>query len=397
MKIAIIAEKYGQHSDGIATSINRLVNTLAQNRIKISLITYDYKNENYFSSNPSIPEYSEQKVNDYLTIFKIGPLSDKANIMQPGFMASQKRNFFSLMIQILAREKPELIHGFHILKSGFFAAMAGKKLGIPSIVSARGNDISRDIFDFSKFGAIKWTLDTADFITFVNDVTMNDCMPLLGSKRNYRIVLNGCDIQKSSFSKDKILFLKKSLGIAENAFVIGFCGAVREKKGIPYLIEAFKKAAVDFPDSHLLIVGRIAKDYQKDAQLKAVNQKGVKGKITLTGTIPSEKVNNYYALMNVHCVPSINDGLSNSLLEGLCLGVPTIASDIFSSIVTDKEHALLFKNRNANELFQKIVLLRKNSGLRRRLSENSITLIKEKFPPQREAEENIQIYKELLE
>jgi glycosyltransferase involved in cell wall biosynthesis len=95
-------------------------------------------------------------------------------------------------------------------------------------------------------------------------------------------------------------------------------------------------------------------------------------------------------------MPSTNDGLSNSLLEGLKAGIPTIASSIFKGILEDNKHALLFEAGNSKELYDKIMILIGNSELRDLLSKNAQQLIKEKFSTDRETREYIEIYKDLL-
>jgi L-malate glycosyltransferase len=395
MKVAIIAEQFEYKMGGIARSVQRIANSLTKENVGVVVITFDYKDPEYFSSNLFKPEYNETNLKDNLKLIKIGPISKKVDILQPGFMASQKRNFFSILTKILEKERPDIIHSFYILKSGFMGVLAGKRLGIPCVVSVRGNDISRDIFDFSKFGAIKYTLDNANFITFVNDISYNDGKFLLKND-NYKIILNSCDITQKEVSLDEKNNLKDELQIPKEKFIVGYCGAVREKKGVQYLIEAFKILSKRSNDFHLLIVGDFAKENEIDSYKKIIKENDFDKKITITGKVTPEKIVNYYNLMDVCCIPSINDGLSNSLLEALSLGIPTIVSEIFSGIVEDKKNSIVFESMNSRDLADKIRLLKDDPELRERISKEAIKFSKIKFDPAREAKEYREVYFNLL-
>jgi len=396
MKIALVSEQYPPDMGGVARSIERIAKNLNKAGLDIVVITYDYKKDDFFEENLSATYINEEKNAKGFVIYRIGPISKNFKVLEPGLMASQRRNFYHAMLSVLDKEKPDLIHGFCTTKSGFFAVMAGKKLGIPSIVSVRGNDISRDVFDFSKFGAIKWTINNASFITFVNDISQEDGSYFIDKDKRYKIVLNSCDFEHKELpEKDKVA-LKEKLGIKRDAFVIGFSGAIREKKGVQHLLEAFNRVAKEKTSAHLLIIGDFVKDLGNKPYQDYIEKNNLKHKVTLTGMVPFTEVDKYYNLIDIICMPSTNDGLSNSLLEGLKAGIPTIASNIFRGILEDNKHALLFEVGNSKELYDKIMILIGNSILRDLLSNNAKQLIKEKFSADRETQEYIEIYKELL-
>jgi glycosyltransferase involved in cell wall biosynthesis len=396
MKIAIVAEQYPPDMGGVARSVERIAKNLNKEGLDIVVITYDYQKEDFFEENLSATYVNEERNAKGLVIYRIGPISKKFMVLEPGLMASQRRNFYHALLKVLDKEKPDLIQGFCTTKSGFFAVMAGKKIGIPSIVCVRGNDISRDVFDFSKFGAIKWTIDNSSFITFVNDISQEDGSYFIDKGKRHKIVLNSCDFEHKELPEEDKIALKDKLGIKRDAFIIGFSGAIREKKGVQHLLEAFNRVAKENPIAHLLIVGDFVKDKENKPYQDYIKKNNLGERVTLTGMVPFTEVDKYYNLIDIICMPSTNDGLSNSLLEGLKAGIPTIASSIFKGILEDNKHALLFEAGNSKELYDKIMILIGNSELRDLLSKNAQQLIKEKFSTDRETREYIEIYKDLL-
>ena len=99
-------------------------------------------------------------------------------------------------------------------------------------------------------------------------------------------------------------------------------GNVRTQKGHPLMLRAFSKALKQFPDWELSIYGRMSRNSRFPA---LVAELGLEDKVHLHGFCPDvfERVRN----ASFYVMASKYEGLPNSLIEALCLGLPCITTD----------------------------------------------------------------------
>jgi glycosyltransferase involved in cell wall biosynthesis len=123
-------------------------------------------------------------------------------------------------------------------------------------------------------------------------------------------------------------------------------------KGVHYLIEAFKSL---ISRMKLVIVGdgTFTDDYVKS--LKEAT--GEDENIIFTGPQHGKTLEalfrNAYVLVN----PSEAEGLSTTILEAMAYGVPVLASDISENMELVKDYGWYFKNKDVNDLRNKIEYL----------------------------------------
>jgi hypothetical protein len=56
-------------------------------------------------------------------------------------------DWFERIAEEHQREPFDVLHAYFLIQAGFVAAFAGNYLALPSVVSARGNDLEHAIFD----------------------------------------------------------------------------------------------------------------------------------------------------------------------------------------------------------------------------------------------------------
>jgi L-malate glycosyltransferase len=104
--------------------------------------------------------------------------------------------------------------------------------------------------------------------------------------------------------------------------VIGIVGRFGAFKRHDYLIEAFSKLAAKYSGVHLLIVGGGGPAEARSKALAAASQ--ATDRIHFTGFQP-DPVKAYQAL-DLLVVPSVNEGLSNAVLEAMACGIPALVN-----------------------------------------------------------------------
>ncbi len=220
----------------------------------------------------------------------------------------------------------DAVWGHYLYPAGFMAVMLAESLGIGSIVSARGNDVDRLMFPPGDFARLQWTLERAGIVTAVSRDLAAKIGVLVGKTRPVRVLHNTVDPQTFEPGAAEPE-LRESLGLYPRETVLTFCGELRHKKGLPFLLSALDHVRATRP-ACLVVIGEVR---AREQQLLAdyVGDRGpAPRRILVTGQLASPgDVARYLRLSDVLLQPSVWDGLPNALLEGMACGRLVLASD----------------------------------------------------------------------
>lgn len=141
--------------------------------------------------------------------------------------------------------------------------------------------------------------------------------------------------------------------------VILYVGKLSEKKGVTFLLSAFKSVLDEWPEATLVIVG--TGDLEVSLKSEA-QQLGIADRIWFAGWQGKASVKKYFAACDAVAVPSIIDsrgeteGLPVVLLEALASGKPVVATRVAGAIdvIVDGENGFLAEPQNPNDLGEKI-------------------------------------------
>ena len=136
---------------------------------------------------------------------------------------------------------------------------------------------------------------------------------------------NGVDC--SRFSKIVDTNLVESLGLTPQTKVVGTVGRLQGEKDQKTLIEAFKllaqNPAMQGQDIRLLLVG----DGPEDRRLKAlVESLNLQENVVFLGA--RNDIPQIMDLFNLFVLPSLGEGISNTILEAMASGLPVIATRV---------------------------------------------------------------------
>ncbi len=110
-----------------------------------------------------------------------------------------------------------------------------------------------------------------------------------------------------------------------------FTGRLHPQKNLDLLIDAWPEVAVRTPANLVLVGGGT----QREALTNRARDRGVADRVHFTGAVPDPA--EHLRGAEVFALPSVAEGMSNSLLEAMATGLCTLASDIGGNrdLITD--------------------------------------------------------------
>lgn len=241
------------------------------------------------------------------------------------------------LMQLIRREKYDAVFG-HTPKGAMVAMIAAKLAGVKTRVYYRHGLI----YTTAK-GLKRSILKTVERLTAACATHIVNVSPSLSklavkdhlnSDRKQTVIglgtCGGIDtiniFNPTKVSQEKVSVLRHTLGIPDNAYVVGFCGRLCHDKGIIELIEGFRLFQKAQPDivARLLLVGPydardILPSHVKD-EIEASHS------IIAPGSVSHHFLPDYYSLMDVFVFPSYREGFGMTVLEASAMRIPVLVS-----------------------------------------------------------------------
>ncbi len=335
MKILFIAERYPPDIGGVAASAGRISQSLAQLNHEVEVFT--------FARDLPLGAVDSQRRTPTLSIHRLGMAKSL------DFTFQQALTF----LEWLHRERRfDAIWGHYITTAGFLATWFGAQNSIPSILSVRGNDFDRELFPPGDFARLRWCLERASQVVCVS----RDLAKKVGAfaQREALVLPNSVDAELfSPGPRPKSLLERYEIG--EGEIVLGFSGELRAKKGLPFLLNAFREILARQP-ARLLLIGEVRPQDRGEFERLTADAE-LRAKVIVTGHLPDQHdVVAHLRLADIMLFPSLWEGMPNSLLESLACGIPVIASDAgaIPEVVTDGVEGFVLPRTHLHLLSQRI-------------------------------------------
>jgi sugar transferase (PEP-CTERM/EpsH1 system associated) len=186
------------------------------------------------------------------------------------------------------------------------------------------------------------------------------------SPERIRVIYNGVDTERFSPRPDARVSWRRRFCVPEDRFVVGTVGRMVPIKDHPTLLRATAILLSRGINAHVLLVGS-GPELQHNQQLVEASPE-LRGHVTFVGD--SDEVPELLNAMDAFTLPSIAEGMSNTLLEAMAVGLPVVATSVGGNneVVEEGRSGWLFRPRNAEMLASRLALLASQEGLRRQYS-----------------------------
>jgi glycosyltransferase involved in cell wall biosynthesis len=147
---------------------------------------------------------------------------------------------------------------------------------------------------------------------------------------------------------------------ADGAFRVLFVGALSAQKGLPYLLEGFRRAGLPRERSELVLVG----EPWPEARAFLPRYQGLYRRVPF---VSHDELARIYRSGSVLVLPSIQDGFGLVVQEAAACGLPAIVSENVGAPVQDGEHGFVVPIRDPDAIAAKLVYLSRHEEVRRRM------------------------------
>ena len=297
---------------------------------------------------------------------------------------------FPILLNLLKREKIDIIHTFFGLPCGALSFFVKKFFQIPYIIRMGGSDVPG--FNPYRFKTSFKVLKPLLLKIWQNAailVAVSDGLRRLALKAdpnaNIIVIPNGVDIEEF-----KPLLIPKS---KENHIL--FVGRLDSyRKGVQFLLQSLKKLNEENLPCELTIIGDGPYRPRLEKMARNLNLKNVE----FLGYIPNKRLPIYYNQADVFVLPSYAEGMSNVILEAMACGLPIIATNVGGNpeLVENGKTGLLIPPENVDALYNSLTKLLLNKKIRKAMGKSGRKNVKDHFTWDKIAEEYLRLYESIL-
>jgi len=225
---------------------------------------------------------------------------------------------FYVLARMRSEFTPDLIHA-HFYKAGVVAALLGKWLAVPVVVSEHYSGFSREVIRGVQQRIARFSLENATVVCPVSDA-LKEAIAGHGIRATFRVVPNSVDPKVFSVGVDS-----GRMGGRRGKKRVLFVGSMEGKKGLPYLVEALALVAAKRTDFEAEMIG----EGPEIARYKAsVQRLGLRDAVRFSGVATRAEVAAAMRKCDFLVLPSEFETFGIVLIEAMACGKPVIATDV---------------------------------------------------------------------
>ena len=293
-----------------------------------------------------------------------------------------------LLIKIIRREKPDIVHT-HTPKAGLLGMLAAYYCSVKvRIHTVAGLPLMVEKgFKLQLLKRIeKMTYAAANHVWPNSNSLKNYIVEhKLAKPSNLEVILSGSTnginlgrFKKSLSDNDILEKMKESILYSEENIYLLFVGRMVADKGIKELVHAFSILQKDQEKLRLVLIGPLEKDLDP-LPLHTIEE--IKANAAITHINWTDHAEYYMTLANYFVFPSHREGFPNVLLQAGAMQLPIICSSIPGNIdiVSNNETGITFEMHNEQDLIDAILRAIKDPCKSKQMAEKLANIISTRY------------------
>ncbi len=296
-----------------------------------------------------------------------------------------------LMRRYIRRHNVILVQSF-LFHSDILVRILHRRTSLPATVaSVRSGEITKPEW---KCWLNRRVGGRADLTIAVSEDALDFAVRCEGLRREKAVVvMNGVDAAKYDPAL-RVSAQELDPRIPPGARVVGTVGRLGPEKAHPSLLEAFAHVRRRVPEAHLVIAG----DGPMRHELSELTRRlGIAESVHVLGF--RDDVPRVLAAMDVFCLPSRFEGISNALLEAMAMAKPCIATAVAGNkaLIRDGVEGILVPPSDATALADAIVALLQDRERAAALGEAARKRVEQEFTMDHMVQGYADAYRSVLE
>jgi alpha-maltose-1-phosphate synthase len=177
-------------------------------------------------------------------------------------------------------------------------------------------------------------------------------------------------ILRLPYGVDPDLFRPAPAARPDRPFRALFVGQIGNRKGVRYLLEAWRRLAL--PDAELLLIGSPGR---MGRRLLAQYRDGCRW----LGSLPASELRRWYQSSDVFVFPSLAEGSARVTYEAMASGLPLVVTPNSGSVVRDGIDGFVVPTRDVDALCERLRQLHADPDARREMGARGRDLIKHHY------------------
>lgn len=348
-----------------------------------------------------LPESYETDSLHILEEYGVTPVLMQEMQRIPNFKSD--REAYLKIKQIIKEYKPDIVHT-HASKAGALGRKAAFACKVPIVVHTFHGHVFHSYFGKLKtllFKFIERRLAAkSSGIIAISEIQKDELSRIhkICPASKIKVIPLGFDLLKfNSKAKTERNQVRESYGLKENEIAIAIIGRLTGIKNHAFFFDVVKQVLESgIQNVKFFVVGD--GDLKDFVVSKADEINAIFGeKVVLTSWI--KDIATFNAGMDIICLTSDNEGTPVSLIEAQASEVAVITTNVggVKNIMLDGETGFIVEKGDLKEYTKKLVYLIENDEIRKKMSQNGWTYVRDKFHYERLVKDMETYYRELLE
>jgi glycosyltransferase involved in cell wall biosynthesis len=195
---------------------------------------------------------------------------------------------------------------------------------------------------------------------------------------NITVIHNAIDTNEWSRARVTEDF-RNDLGLHDVFPVIGYVGRIMPEKDLVTWMQVVARVAAVYPKARFILVGE-GRNTETQLQLqKLATTLGIGDRVVFPGY--KEELLSVYASFDVFLLTSRREGLPNSVLEAMALGLPVVTTDVAGTkeLVIDGQTGFVSRQGDVQSLSQAVLRLAGEESLRISMGEAGRARVEQEF------------------